>query len=111
MDLRYLTYCMKRKIALDEIGEVIANAMNIRADIVPVIGKEDEELLLTDGAIEEEMPVLPVMDQVLLPGVLLPIAARRHKSRRLLEEVKNGRGHILVFTQMNNADDPGFEDL
>ena len=111
MDLRYLTYCMKRKIALDEIGEVLANAMNIRADIVPVIGKEDEELLLTDGAIEEEMPVLPVMDQVLLPGVLLPIAARRHKSRRLLEEVKNGRGHILVFTQMNNADDPGFEDL
>ena len=49
MDLRYLTYCMKRKIALDEIGEVLANAMNIRADIVPVIGKEDEELLLTPG--------------------------------------------------------------
>ena len=64
MDLRYLTYCMKRKIALDEIGEVIANAMNIRADIVPVIGKEDEELLLTDGAIEEEMPVLPVIKTV-----------------------------------------------
>lgn len=102
---------MKKKIGLEELGEVVAKGMNIRADIVPVIDKEDEDLLLSDGTIEEEMPVLPVLDQVLLPGVLLPIAAQRPKSRKLLEDAKAGHGHILVFTQMNDVDDPDVADL
>ena len=100
-----------KKIALDDLGELFANGMNIRADIVPVIDENDEDLLLNDGSIEEEMPVLPVLDQVLLPGVILPIAASREKSRLLLDEVKGTGRHILVFTQKNDADDPSELDL
>lgn len=102
---------MKKNVKLEELGEMFARGMNIRADIVPVIDESDEDLLLRDDSIESEMPVLPVMDQVLLPGVLLPIAARREKSRRLLEEVKGTGQHILVFTQRNDAEDPIDLDL
>ena len=108
--MRYDNYHMK-KILLEELGEMFAKGMNIRADIVPIIGKDSEDLLLDDGAIEDEMPVLPVMDQVLLPGVLLPIAATRQKSRRLLKEIDSNGSHILVFTQKNTEDDPTELDL
>lgn len=98
-----------KKIALEELGEIFARGMNIKADIVPVINEDDEDLLLHDDGIEGEMPVLPVMDQVLLPGVILPIAAQREKSRLLLGET--GKQHILVFTQRNDNDDPTDLDL
>ena len=100
-----------KKIVLEELGELFAKGLSIRADIVPVIDENDEDLLLSDSSIEEEMPLLPVLDQVLLPGVLLPIAASRAKSRKLLDDVKGTGRHILVFTQNNNADDPTELDL
>ncbi len=100
-----------KKIAIDDLGDLFAGGLNIKADIVPVIDETDEDLLLTDGSIEEEMPVLPVMDQVLLPGVILPIAASRAKSRKLLDDIKGTGRHILVFTQMNTAEDPMEYDL
>lgn len=100
-----------KKIALEDLGEIFAKEMNIRADIVPVIDEGDEDLLLNDNTIEDEMPVLPVMDQVLLPGVILPIAASREKSRHLLDDIKGSNRHILVFTQSNKAEDPTEYDL
>ena len=98
------------KKTLDELGEMIAKGMNIRANIVPVVDVDDEEVLLHDDSIENEMPVLPLMDQVLLPGVLIPIAARRPKSRRLLSELTPNR-HIVVFLQRGDNDDPTELDL
>ena len=96
---------------LDELGEMIAKGMNIRANIVPVVDADDEEVLLHDDSIENEMPVLPLMDQVLLPGVLIPIAARRPKSRRLLSDVNTPNRHIVVFLQRGDNDDPTELDL
>lgn len=100
-----------KKIAIDDLGDLFAQGLNIKADIVPVIDEGDEDLLLSDGSIEDEMPVLPVMDQVLLPGVILPIAASRPMSRKLLDDVKGSGRHILVFTQMNSSEDPAPYDL
>ena len=98
-------------VNFDELGELFAKGMNIRADIVPVIDEDSEDLLLGDDSIGGEMPVLPVMDQVLLPGVILPIAASRERSRRLLSDVKSSGRHILVFTQKNDAEEPNELDL
>jgi len=95
----------------DEIGEMLAKGMNVRANIVPVVDEVDEDVLLNDDDIENEMAVLPVMDQVLFPGVLIPIAAKREKSRQLLNEVSGTNQHILVFTQKNDAEEPSELDL
>ncbi len=95
----------------DEIGEMLAKGMNVRANIVPMVDEGDEDVLLNDDVEEKEMPVLPVMDQVLFPGVLIPIAARREKSRQLLNEVSGTSRHILVFTQKNDNEDPTEFDL
>ncbi len=95
----------------DELGEMLAKGMNVRANIVPVVDEMDEDVLLNDDGIENEMAVLPVMDQVLFPGVLIPIAAKREKSRQLLNEVSGTNQHILVFTQKNDAEEPSELDL
>lgn len=95
----------------DEIGKMLASGMNVRANIVPMIDETEEDYLLNDDSIENEMAVLPVMDQVLFPGVLIPIAARREKARRLLDEVSGTDQHIVVFTQQNHSDDPSELDL
>lgn len=100
-----------KKSSFDEIGEMLARGMNIRADIVPVIGEDDEDALLNDDGIEQQMPVLPVMDQVLFPGVLTPIAARRPRSRQLLEDVSRSGRHLLVFAQKTSAEEPTEADL
>lgn len=95
----------------DELGEMLSRGMNVRANIVPMIDENDEDLLLHDDPIENEMAVLPVMDQVLFPGVMIPIAAQRLKSRQLLDEVSGTSQHILVFTQRNNNEEPDEHDL
>ncbi len=95
----------------EELGEMLSKGFNVKANIVPVVDEGDEDVLLTDDAIENELAVLPVMDQVLFPGVLIPIAARRAKSRQLLEEVNGTQRHIAVFTQKGNAEDPDALDL
>ena len=100
-----------KKDSFEELGEMLARGMNIRADIVPVIGEDDEDMLLSDDGIEQQMPVLPVMDQVLFPGVLTPIAARRPRSRQLLEDVSRSGRHLLVFAQKTDAEDPTEADL
>ncbi len=97
--------------SFDEIGEMIAKGMSIKANIVPVIDTDDEDILLHDDGIESELPILPLMDQVLLPGVLIPIAARREKSRRLLSDVTAPNRHIAVFLQRGSNDDPSELDL
>lgn len=95
----------------EELGEMLARGGNVKANIVPVVDEGDEDVLLNDDGIEEELAVLPVMDQVLFPGVLIPIAARRAKSRQLLEEVNGTARHIVVFTQKGSEEDPGELDL
>ena len=95
----------------EELGEMLAKGANVKANIVPVVDEGDEDVLLNDDGIEDELAVLPVMDQVLFPGVLIPIAARRKKSRQLLEEVSGTDRHIVVFTQKGNEEDPNELDL
>lgn len=95
----------------EELGEMLAKGVNVKANIVPVVDENDEDVLLNDDGIENELAVLPVMDQVLFPGVLIPIAARRAKSRQLLEEVSGTNRHIVVFTQKGNEEDPTELDL
>lgn len=95
----------------EELGEALAKDAGLRASIVPVIDADSEDFLLHDDNIENEMPVLPLLDQVLLPGVIIPIAAHREKARRLLKDIKAPNQHILVFPQINETENPSVEHL
>ena len=99
------------KNSFDELGKLLSSDPHLRANIVPVIDQADEDALLSDDNIEPEMPVLPVLDQVLFPGVFIPIAASRPKARQLFADVSGKQGHIVVFTQKTQSEDPDEHDL
>lgn len=81
------------------------------AEFVPVISKEDEDMLLNEPNAPETVPILPIRQNVLFPGVILPIAASRRKSVKLLRQAERNNGVIGVLSQNNDKDDPEESDL
>jgi ATP-dependent Lon protease len=58
------------------------------------------------------LPILPVRNTVLFPGVVLPVTVTRKKSIRLVRKAYRGDKIIGVVAQKNTtSDDPGVEDL
>ena len=80
------------------------------AEYVPVLSREDEEMLLNED-VPQMLPVLPLRNNILMPGVVLPIAVDRVASRKVLKEAGRGQGRIAVIAQRNDVDDPKPDDL
>ena len=58
------------------------------------------------------LPLLPVRNTVLFPGVVLPVTVTRKKSVRLVRKAYRGDKLVGVVAQKNNQqDDPGLSDL
>jgi len=58
------------------------------------------------------LPILPVRNTVLFPGVILPVTVTRKKSIRLVRKAYRGDKTIGVVAQKNTtSDDPAVEDL
>ena len=58
------------------------------------------------------LPVLPVRNTVLFPGVVIPITVTRDKSIKLIKEAYKGDKTIGVVAQLDpNIDDPAFDQL
>ena len=81
------------------------------ADFIPLISKDEEEFLLTDDGIPTDLPILPIRDNVLFPGVILPVAASKKRSVKLLKEASRRSLRIGVIAQRNDKDEPTEQDL
>jgi ATP-dependent Lon protease len=63
-------------------------------------------------AVPDALPVLPLRDAVLFPQAVLPLAAARPSSLRMLEEAVRGARLVAIFAQRDPAlDDPQEADL
>ena len=56
------------------------------AELIPLLTTEDEEALRNEE-LPEEVPILPLRNTVLFPGVVIPITAGRDKSIQLIKDV------------------------
>ncbi|MDR1974803.1 MAG: endopeptidase La [Bacteroidales bacterium] len=82
-------------------------------DMIPVslLSKEDEKNL-EKIKIPNELPILPLKNNVLYPGVLIPLTIRRDRSIKLVKEAYRHKRMIGVFAQKNkNIDDPQERDI
>jgi ATP-dependent Lon protease len=60
----------------------------------------------------EQLPVLPLRDIVVFPGMVVPLFVGREKSVKALESVVKGDNRILLLSQKNGSQDvPTKEDL
>lgn len=83
---------------------------NENEDSYPIFSPEDEEGIQKED-FPDKLPVLPVKNTVLYPGVVMPITVGRQRSVRLVRKAYKGDKIIGVITQKNTAEEPTFEDL
>ncbi len=81
------------------------------AELIPLLTREDEEEM-NNEALPESLAILPLRNTVLFPGVVIPIAAGRDKSIKLINDAQAAGKLIGVVAQINETDeDPSFNDV
>ena len=80
-------------------------------EFIPLMTTEDEEEIAKED-IPQELPILPLRNTVLFPGVVIPITAGRDKSIQLLNDAYNNKQEIGVVAQKDAAvENPSVEDI
>ncbi|WP_456867035.1 endopeptidase La [Galbibacter sp. BG1] len=81
------------------------------AELIPLMTPEDEEEI-NNEVLPETLPILPLRNTVLFPGVVIPITAGRDKSIKLIKDASNGSKVIGVVSQKDETvEDPEIADL
>ncbi len=81
------------------------------AELIPLMTPEDEEEMKKED-VPEVLPLLPLRNTVLFPGVVIPITAGRDQSIKLIKEANKGSKTIGVVAQINEAtENPGVDDI
>ena len=81
------------------------------SEFIPLITAEEEESV-NNQSFPEELPILPLRNNVLFPGVVIPITVGRDKSIKLIQDSNKGNKIIGVVSQKNQEQEaPSFNDL
>ncbi|MEM9895784.1 MAG: endopeptidase La [Bacteroidota bacterium] len=79
-------------------------------ELIQVISPEDAQL--NDAELPKKLPLLPIRNTVLFPGVVLPITVGRTKSIKLVKKAYKGDRIIGVVAQKNvKNESPAFKDI
>ncbi len=96
-------------IHLDNLS--LQDAFNENSELIPLLTPEDEENMNKEE-VPSELPILPLRNTVLFPGVVIPITAGRDKSIQLIKDANKGDKVIGVVSQKNSEiEDPGSDDI
>ena len=101
---------MNSKLYLD-IDNLSAQALEDDAELIPLLTPEDEEEMDRED-VPEVLPILPLRNTVLFPGVVIPITAGRDTSIALIKAANQGTKTIGVVAQKDaSVEAPGIEDV
>lgn len=89
----------------------LSNIMDPETEFIPLISKEDEDQMNAEP-VPIELPILPIRNNVLFPGVVIPITVGRDKSIKLIQDAYKGNKTIGVVSQKKqDVESPSFNDL
>jgi len=87
-------------------GALYLTPVNEDTDFIPLISEEDEESISMTH-VPESLPILPLRNTVLFPGVIIPITVGREKSMKLVRDIYQKNKIIGTVAQKDaNIDDP-----
>lgn len=72
------------------------------AELIPLMTPEDEEEM-NNEKLPDDLPILPLRNTVLFPGVVIPITAGRDKSIKLLNDA-NAAGKVIGVVSQKDED-------
>ncbi len=89
----------------------LTDIMDTETEFFPLLSSEDEEVMNSED-VPPVLPILPLRNMVLFPGVVIPITVGRDKSINLIREAYKGNRTIGVVTQKNGeVEDPIEADM
>lgn len=90
---------------------LMSDIVDANAEFIPLMSPEDVKSL-SEEIVPEELPILPLRNSVLYPGVVIPITVGRDKSIKLVKECYRKKKPIGVVAQRDaNVEEPNFDDL
>lgn len=82
-----------------------------QTEFIPVVADEDD-VLTVESKDGDELPLIPLRNMVLFPGVVLPVSVGRAKTLRLIRSAYNNNEEICVATQKDaKKEEPELDDL
>lgn len=90
---------------------ILSADIDDNAELLPLMS-QDEEDSMNREVFSEDLPILPLRNNVLFPGVMIPITVGRDKSIRLIQDAYKGNRVIGVVSQQDQEEEsPEFSDL
>lgn len=113
-----LTYTMRNVYMKEKTRVFCQNSFDDLDDnigiVMPILTECDVDEDFTEGIekVGDTIPILPLRNMVLFPGVALPVIIGRPKSMRLIKEAVHKKSLIGVVCQKEmDTEDPVLEDL
>ncbi len=99
---------MKDRFIIDKLS---LSMLEGESEFIPLMTADDENEMNAE-ALPEVLPILPLRNTVLFPGVVIPITAGRDKSIKLIKDAYKGNKTIGVVSQKEiKTEEPTFDDL
>jgi len=93
------------------IDNLSLQELDTDAELIPLMTSEDEQEM-NNEPLPETLPILPLRNMVLFPGVVIPITAGRDKSIKLINDANAGSKIIGVVAQKDESvEDPTAADI
>lgn len=90
---------------------IVSTGIDEESEFLPLMSQDDEDNMNKE-VFPDDLPILPLRNNVLFPGVMIPITVGRDKSLRLLNDANKGKKIIGVVSQINQEEEnPSFSDL
>jgi len=94
-----------------EFDNMTLQGLDEDSELIPLLTPEDEEEMNKER-LPETLPILPLRNTVLFPGVVVPITAGRDTSINLIKDANKGSKVIGVVSQKDEeTETPGINDL
>mgnify|MGYP002630083694 FL=1 len=89
----------------------LSDIISESTEFIPLM-TSDEEVEINEDQIPELLPILPLRNTVIFPGVVAPITAGRDKSLRLIKSIKEDQKFVGMIAQRDGAtEDPGQNEV
>ncbi len=96
-------------VRLDNMS--LHSILNEDSELIPLMTPEDEEIINKES-VPKILPILPLRNTVLFPGVVIPITAGRDASIQLIKDANKGDKVIGVVAQKNeDEEEPTLKDV